>query len=292
MKIAVLGISGMLGSTVFRLLSQDSRFKVVGSVRSAATCHFFDAPLRSNIVSGIDAENSDSLAVFLQRARPDVVINCIGVVKQLASAKDPLTAIPLNAILPHRLARLSDLVGARLIHVSTDCVFSGRKGNYTETDFPDAEDLYGRSKLLGEVDYPNAITLRTSIIGHELASRNGLVEWFLGEDGRVRGYTKAVFSGLTTDELTRVIIQHVLSHPQLHGTYHVSTRAIDKYHLLGILRDAYGVSTEIEPDDQVVIDRSLDASRFRQATGYSPPTWPEMIGRMREHHAVTKRSSH
>lgn len=281
----------MLGSTVFRLLSQNTSFEVIGTVRSVATCRFFNEQLQSNIVTGIDAENPDALASFLQHLRPNVVINCVGVVKQLAGAKDPLTAIPLNAILPHRLARLTDMVGGRLLHVSTDCVFSGNRGNYSESDFPDAEDLYGRSKLLGEVDYPNAITLRTSIIGHELASRNGLIEWFLGQEGRVRGYTKAIFAGLTTDELTRVIVQHVLPHPQLRGTYHVSTHPIDKYQLLRIVRDAYGVSTEIEPDNQVVIDRSLDSSRFRRATGYSPPTWADMIQRMRQHHApVMKRS--
>src|SRR5215211_3869473 len=228
MRVALLGISGMLGSMAYRLMSQRSGLTVFGTARSAEVRRFFDEPLRKNIVVGVDAENPDALAGTLRDLRPDVVVNCIGIVKQLASAKDPLVAIPVNSVLPHRLARFCDLVGARLIHVSTDCVFTGRRGNYRESDPPDAEDLYGRTKLLGEVDYPNAVTLRTSIIGRELATRNGLVEWFLNEKGPVRGFRKAVFSGLTTDELGRVIVSCVLPRPELHGVYHVSTAPIDK----------------------------------------------------------------
>lgn len=173
----------MLGSVAFRLLGKRPGLDVRGTARSGEVRRFFDNRLANAIIPGVDAENSDALAGVLRDVRPDVVINCVGLVKQLAAANDPLAAIPINAVLPHRLAGLCDLVGARLIHVSTDCVFNGRKGGYREDDTPDAEDLYGRSKLLGEVDYANAITLRTSIIGPELAGRNGLVEWFLNETG-------------------------------------------------------------------------------------------------------------
>jgi dTDP-4-dehydrorhamnose reductase len=262
-------------------MSQRPSLTVFGTARSGDTRRFFDEPLRKNIVSGVDAENPDALAGTLRDLRPDVVVNCIGVVKQLASAKDPLVAIPVNSVLPHRVARFCDLLGARLIHVSTDCVFSGRRGNYRESDAPDAEDLYGRTKLLGEVDYPNAVTLRTSIIGRELSTRNGLVEWFLSEKGAVKGFSKAIFSGLTTDELTRVILEFVLDRPALRGTYHVSAEPIDKYRLLNIVKEAYGATTEIVLDEEVTIDRSLDSSRFRDATGYRPPAWSEMIESMR-----------
>lgn len=290
MRIAVLGISGMLGSVAFRLLSEQPGFSVFGTARSGEVRRFFDERLAKNIVTGIDVEHVDGLVGMLREVRPDAVINCVGIVKQLAAANDPLTTIPINAILPHRLARLCALLGARLIHVSTDCVFTGRQGDYRESDPADAEDLYGRSKLLGEVDYPNAITLRTSIIGRELASRNGLIEWFLHERGRVRGFSEAIFSGLTTDELTRVIVEHVLPRPELHGVYHVSTDPISKYDLLQVAKSAYELPTEIERDAGVVIDRSLNSARFREATGYAPPSWPRLITRMRSLETTSDRS--
>lgn len=281
MRVLVLGVTGMLGSVAFRLLQAEPRLSVFGTARSSEARGFFDEEARSRISTGVDAENFDSLVSVLDRLRPDIVINCIGVVKQLAAAKDPLIALPLNSLLPHRLARLCGLVGARLIHIGTDCVFSGHKGNYRESDFADADDLYGRSKLLGEVDYPHAITLRTSIIGRELTTQNGLVEWFLQAGRLVRGYTKAIYTGFTTDEFTRVIARFVLPHPELHGVYQVSSDPISKYDLLKLIKSVYGLDTRIEPDDSVAIDRSLDSSRFRAATGYAPPSWAEMIRKMR-----------
>lgn len=270
----------MLGSTAFRILSSRFPGAVCGTARSHAARNPFLPETVGQIVTGLDVQDFDALAGFLQRVRPSVILNCVGVVKQLVSANDPLTVIPVNALLPHRLARLADLIGARLIHVSTDCVFSGRKGGYVESDTPDAEDLYGRSKLLGEVDYDNAITLRTSIIGREVGSRNGLVEWFLSQPGRVQGYRRAIFSGLTTDELVGVIIEYVLPNPGLHGVYHVSVDPISKLDLLSIIKDIYGHPAEIDPDDRVAIDRSLNSDRFRSAVGYAPPHWPELIRRM------------
>ena len=212
------------------------------------------------------------------------MVNCIGVVKQLAEADDPLFAIPINSVLPHRLARLAQAVGARFVHCSTDCVFDGKKGMYTEADFPDATDLYGRSKFLGEVDYENAITLRTSIVGHELSSAHGLVNWFLAQEGPVRGFTKAIFSGLPTVELARVIRDAVLPNPSLRGLYHVSAAPIAKFDLLRLVADAYGRGTTITPDDSLVLDRSLDSSRFRSATGYVPAPWPALVRAMRDFH--------
>ena len=183
MRILVLGMSGMLGSTAFRLLAAEHGHEVHGTARSDSIRRHFSPDMGQNIQIGIDVTDTDALLAVLGRVRPELVLNCVGVIKQLGAARDPLVALPLNALLPHRLARCCGLIGARLVHISTDCVFSGKTGGYTETSFPDADDLYGRSKLLGEVDYPNAVTLRTSIIGHELGSRNGLLEWFLGQSG-------------------------------------------------------------------------------------------------------------
>jgi dTDP-4-dehydrorhamnose reductase len=273
----------MLGSAVFRTFSADGRFKVWGTLRSGAALRHFAQDCQARLLTGVDVLDQDALVAAIARVRPDVVINCIGLIKQLADAKDPLTALPINAMLPHRLARLCELGGARLIHVSTDCVFSGRKGMYLESDLSDAEDLYGKSKYIGELhDLPHAVTLRTSIIGHELGSNYALVDWFLSQQGSVKGFTKAIFSGLPTVELARVMKDFVIPHPQLNGLYHVAAAPIDKFELLNQVAAQYGKQIEIRPDDALVIDRSLDGSRFHQATGYVAPAWPELIRRMHE----------
>lgn len=281
-RVLVLGASGMLGHAALRLFAASAGFEAFGSARSAAALRALDPGLHSRIVTGIDVENVDSLARLLDRVRPQVVINAIGLVKQLAEADDPLQAIPINALLPHRLARLCALAGARLVHVSTDCVFTGTRGNYREDDPADAQDLYGRSKHLGEVDYPHAVTLRTSIIGPELGGAHGLVGWFLAQSGTVRGFTRAVFSGLPTVELARVIRDHVLPHPELRGLHHVSAAPIAKYELLRLVAQTWGKAIEITPDDRLVIDRSLDSTHFRQLTGYQPPAWPELVRTMHD----------
>lgn len=280
MKILVLGAAGMLGHTVLRYLAATGRHDVVGSVRSAQGLQNLPADLHSRILRGVDVENFDNLTTLFAQTRPDVVVNCIGLVKQLASADDPLAALPINALLPHRIARLCALTGSRFIHVSTDCVFAGTRGAYREEDTPDARDLYGLSKHLGEVDAEHAITLRTSIIGHELTSAHGLVGWFLAQSGAVRGFTRAVFSGLPTVELARVIDEFVLPNPQLRGLYHVSATPINKHDLLQLVARIYGRQTDIVPDDRLVIDRSLDSSRFCAHTGYQAPDWPELVRRM------------
>lgn len=270
----------MLGSAMLRYLSEHAGLQVVGTVRGAAAMRLLPHGLHPCVMVGVDVEQFDSLAGALAQARPDVVINCIGVVKQLAQADDPLTALPVNSMLPHRLATLCRLGGARLVHISTDCVFSGSNGLYTESDFPDAYDLYGRSKLLGEVDYPHAITLRTSIIGHELEGSRSLLNWFLAQQGRTLGFTRAVFSGLPTVELARIVAEFVLPRPQLHGLYHVSAAPINKFDLLTLVAKAYHKEITIDAQDAPVIDRSLDSTRFREATGYQPPDWSELIRRM------------
>jgi dTDP-4-dehydrorhamnose reductase len=279
-RVLVLGASGMLGHAVLRLFAQSPGLDARGAARSAAGIQALPEEVRARITTGVDAENPDALAQLFADLRPDVIVNCIGMVKQLTGASRPLQTIPINSLLPHRLARLCELVGARLVHVSTDCVFDGAKGLYREDDRADATDLYGLSKLLGEVDYPHAVTLRTSIIGHELQSAHSLVGWFLSQDGQVRGFTKAVFSGLPTVELARVIRDHVLPDPALRGLYHVSAAPIAKYDLLRLVSQEYGKQIEIVPDDRLVIDRSLDSSRFRETTGYAPPSWPELVRSM------------
>jgi dTDP-4-dehydrorhamnose reductase len=280
LSVLVLGVSGMLGSTLFRFSSKNQRFRVYGTMRSEKLPNKFSDSFEARIITGVDVNNDDKLIKVFKATKPDIVINCIGVVKQLDSAKDPICIIPINSVFPHRLANLCELVGSRLIHFSTDCVFSGKKGMYSETDEIDAEDLYGRSKSLGEVDYPHAVTLRTSTIGKELGSCHGLLEWFLNQKSQVNGYKRAIFSGLTTLELSRVICDYVIPENTLHGVYQISSEPISKYDLLKLIADVYGKTVTIIPDETLTIDRSLDSTRFRTFTGYNPPSWFEMINEM------------
>ena len=282
MKVMILGVTGMLGNAMFRVLSERADLAVYGTARTNSARQHFSDNFSGRIIVGTDVENNDSLVRAFAAVRPDVVVNCVGLVKQLADTNDPLQAVPINTLLPHRLAALCQAAGARLVHISTDCVFSGVKGNYLETDFPDAYDLYGRSKLLGEVDYPHAITLRTSIIGHELSGHRSLVNWFLAQQRAVKGFTRAIFSGLPTVELATVVRDVVIPLKELHGLYHVFAKPINKFDLLQMLAQAYRKNIEINPSEELVIDRSLNSDRFKEATGYAPPEWPTLIQRMCE----------
>lgn len=283
-RVLVLGATGMLGNAMLRVLADDSRLEVIGAARSAGRVAFLPERVRGSVRAGVDVERDDALDALWASSTPDVVINCVGQVKQIVNDDDPLPPLTLNAVLPHRLARRCRASGGRLVHISTDCVFAGTRGGYRESDVPDATDLYGVSKRLGEVAAPH-VTLRTSIIGHELGgSAHGLLEWFLSQRGGVNGFRRAVFSGLPTDELARVVRDHVLPRAGLAGLYHVAGPSISKLDLLQLVAREYAATNPITPTDAPVIDRSLDASRFRDVTGYVAPDWPTLVGRMREFH--------
>jgi dTDP-4-dehydrorhamnose reductase len=276
----VLGAAGMLGHKLMQLWSP--RYDTIGTVRGPAAAYdrfgIFD---RGRLVGGVDVDDFAGVADVVTRMRPHFLVNCVGVIKQLDAAKDPLVTIGVNALLPHRLARLCRAEGVRLVHVSTDCVFSGDKGAYVESDPTDATDLYGRTKALGEVAGPNCLTLRTSIVGRELSTRNGLIEWFLQTaQEEVRGFDRCTYSGLTTMELARVIELVMEANEEISGIYQVSSDPISKYELLLLVRRAFGLTRRVVPVDTPVIDRSLDSSRFRRAMGYVPRSWPEMIDEM------------
>lgn len=277
MKVLVLGASGMLGSAVMRILSEKADWEVFGTLRSAGAKRFFSPGIAERLIVGCDVENHDSLVNVMQGIKPDVVINCIGLIKQVADADDPLLALPINSLLPHRLAALCALGKARLIHISTDCVFNGSRGGYREEDLSDATDLYGKSKYIGEVYAPHTVTLRTSIIGHELQSAHGLVEWFLLQKEQCNGYNRAIFSGLPTIALAQLIRDIVIPKPDLCGLYHVAAKPISKFDLLSLVSEVYGKSIAIVPDDHLVIDRSLNADKLRRDTGFVAPDWPDLI---------------
>lgn len=281
MKILVLGATGMLGSTMFRQLFGDERYDVWGTTRSPSALVRFSEQERAKLLSNVDVLDADQLISVFNDVKPDAVINCIGLIKQLSTAKDPMAVLPINSLLPHRLSKICELSNARLVQISTDCVFSGRKGMYTEADVSDAEDIYGKSKFLGEVvDSTLAVTLRTSIIGHELNSTFSLVDWFLSQSGSVKGFAKAIFSGLPTVELARVVRDFVLPNSELSGLYQVAASPIDKYSLLKQIASTYEKKIEIVRDESLVIDRSLDPSKFKAATGYVAPSWADLIDYM------------
>jgi dTDP-4-dehydrorhamnose reductase len=283
MNVLIVGANGMIGSTMLRVLSEMKDWRVGGTVRSEAFKNNFPECIANNIVAGLDVEHPDDLVRVLSEVRPNVVINCAGMTKHKPEAENPLLSVPINTIVPHRLAVLCQLVEARLIHVSTDCVFSGTRGNYSEDDVADALDVYGRSKALGEVIYPNAITLRTSTIGHEYQTKHGLLEWFLSQEGHCKGYSRAIFSGLPTVAFAEVVRDIVIPMPELSGLYHVAADPIDKSELLHLIAKVYGKKIKIEVDEGVVIDRSLNASRFHAATGYKAPDWHSLIKKMHQY---------
>lgn len=280
MRVLVVGASGMIGSTVLRVLSEKKDWQVFGSVRDESVKRFFSAAIGKRLIAGVDVEHPDLLVKALDQVRPDVVVNCAGLTKHKPEADDPLVSIPINTLMPHRLAGLCKLIGARMIHVSTDCVFSGEKGGYFESDFADARDVYGKSKALGEVVYAHTITLRTSTIGHELQSKFGLLDWFLSQKRSCKGYTHAIFSGLPTVVFAQVVRDIVIPNKKLSGLYHVAAEPINKFELLKLVAEVYGKIIDIVPDDKLVIDRSLNADRFRQATGYFAPDWRSLIKSM------------
>ena len=270
----------MLGHKLWQTLA--GRFDAYATFRRRpavyARFEIFDL---ARAVENVSAQDFDSVVRAVAKVQPEVVINCVGVVKQDAAAKDPLTSIYINSLFPHRLAEVCRAANARLIHLSTDCVFSGKRGSYAESDPSDAEDLYGKSKFLGEVAGEGCLTLRTSMIGRELAGSQGLLEWFLSQQGKsVRGFRHAIFSGFTTQALAEIIAWIIEEHAELQGVWHVAAEPISKFDLLTLIKDTAGLKIKIEPDDTFSCDRSLNAERFRQATGFVPPSWSDMISRL------------
>ena len=281
-RILILGGAGMLGHKLCQLYRRefDAWYTVRSLPRGPEGFEIWDT---ERTIAGVDAVDFDSVARAIADVKPEAVINCIGIIKQLKAAKDPIVSLSVNSLFPHRLANLCRAAGARLIHISTDCVFSGRKGMYAEDDVSDAEDLYGRTKYLGEVSGPGCLTIRTSIVGRELHSQSGLIDWFLSNrGGKVRGFRRAIYTGFTTNAMAKIIADIIVHQPQLSGLWQVSSEPTNKYALLKLVNEIYQAGIEIEPDDAFLCDRSLDSARFRAAANFQPPSWPEMIREMHD----------
>jgi dTDP-4-dehydrorhamnose reductase len=284
MKIIVLGGEGMLGHKVLQTLSSHysgTKCTVFGSLNEP---FYRTIPLFTlkNTIEKVNAMEFQALRILLDKETPDFIINCIGIVKQRHEGNMAIPSITINSLLPHLLADWSAAWGGRLIHFSTDCVFSGKKGNYSEDDHSDADDLYGKSKFLGEVSQTaNALTLRTSIIGRELSHFKSLLEWFLAQKGKkVKGFNRVIYSGVTTNHIAELVGKIIHDFPNLSGLYQVTARAITKYDLLSRIREAYKLDVEIVADESEISDRSMTGERFRKATGYKEPIWTELIAQL------------
>ena len=277
MRVLILGVTGMLGHKIYQRLALEH--DVIGTIRG----HYRDVERYGLFQKGTVVPEVDALKLFLieeviQGINPDVLINCIGIVKQVSEAQDRFLSIQVNSLFPHQLGRICDRMGIRLIHISTDCVFSGRKGNYREDDPSDAEDDYGKTKYLGEVKGSGALTIRTSIIGRELATANGLVEWLISkEGGKVNGFTNAIFSGFPTLHFAGIVADIIANHRGLSGIYHISSEPISKLQLLNLVRENMGLDLKIEEHSEFVCNRSLDSIRYRSRTGFKPLSWERMI---------------
>lgn len=279
MRILILGGDGMLGHQLFTFL-QD-RHEVRCTLRQDISAYeHFGLFSDEKAYAGIDVRSLERLVGVFSDFRPEAVVNCIGIVKQRPTAKESIPSLELNALLPHRLAVLCKGIGARLIHLSTDCVFNGKKGNYQEDDPSDAEDLYGKTKFLGEVQDDNCLTLRTSIIGRELSRHKSLLDWFLAQTGEIKGFKNAIYTGFTTLEMSRIIEKMLVEHPEALGVYQVASDPINKYDLLLLFREKLGHVVDIVPDETFFCDRSLDSSRFRREFSYMPPTWDTMVAEL------------
>ena len=282
MKVLILGCTGTLGHKLYQVLTP--LFDVTGTIRrSYHDISKFDFFQQSRIVPDVDAQEISRVEKVIGETGPDVVINCIGIVKQLEDKAGMMLNIWLNSLFPHQLYQICRAKGIRLIHIGTDCVFSGRKGNYQEEDPSDAEDIYGKTKHLGEVNETGALTVRTSFIGRELNSRNGLLEWFLSnQGGKVNGYSNAMFSGFTTLHLSRIIADIIAKHQNLSGIYHIASDPISKFQLLTLIKKAMKLNIEIKEYPDVRYDRSLDATRYSKETGFTPPPWEKMVAELAE----------
>lgn len=281
MRIAILGVSGLIGHTLLKTLSNE--FEIFGILHKKKDYYnnleLFNG---NNIIENIDVKERVKLYGALSAINPDVILNCVGITKRKQEIHDLTNAININSLFPHELAMFAKENNIKVIHFSTDCVFDGKLGNYTEESNTTAEDIYGKSKALGEIKYENALTIRSSFIGHELFSKTELLEWFLSQEGKtVKGFTKAMYSGVSTKYLSNVVATIIRDYPTLSGLRHLSIdKPISKYDLLCLARDAYGINVEIIPDNTFEIMPTLNGNKLRNELNLSVPAWGKMMSEL------------
>ena len=284
MKILILGSNGLLGNTITKYFFSQNKYQTFGSVRNSSNLNFFKDKFQDKFYVVNNFFDFEEVEKLIKSITPNVIINCIGITNKFKNKTPSLVEkyIKVNSLFPHKLYEICSKYDIRFIHLSTDCVFSGKKGFYSENDLPDPIDIYGKSKLLGELNYGNSITIRKSVIGHELTKKRGLLEWFLSQKDEVQGYKNAIFSGLTTLELAKIIENYIIPKENLKGVMHISGQTISKYDLLKLISCIYSQQKEIKLDESVKIDRSLNSTNFNHLTGYKPNSWTALIKSMYE----------
>lgn len=290
MKLLILGSNGLLGNTLTKYFFKKSNYETFGLLRDSSKLKFFKKEDINRLIFINDVLDYENLKIKIKKLKPNVIINCIGLTNKLKKQDISITEkyINVNSIFPHKLQKICIELSIRLIHLSSDCVFSGRKGFYSESDYPDPIDIYGRSKILGELEHDNTVTIRKSVIGHELVSKRGLLEWFLNQEIKVEGYKEAFFSGLTVLELAKIIDMYIIPNQNLKGIFHISGETISKYDLLKIIANEYNKLIRIIPNQSIKINRSLNSNLFCELTGYEIKSWPFLIKSMFEFNQINK----
>ncbi len=284
MKILVFGASGMIGHQMWYKLNKEFPGHVYGTVRQSLNHYeqfkIFDSKY---LIPNLDATDFAKVLQVLDQVKPDVVLNCIGITLRKPEAKNLELCTEVNSLFPQRLDKWAAQHQKRLIHFSTDCVFAGSDGMYSETSIPDAQDIYGKTKFLGEVSGSHSLTLRCPIIGREIEGKTELVEWFLKQkNNKIKGYANAIYSGITSAEMARQIILIIRKFSNLTGLYQISAAPISKYELLQLLNQISGLGVTIDKDEGYSTNKSLDSKKYRQVTGYVPPLWSAMLTEMME----------
>ena len=286
----ILGSTGLLGNTLTKYFLLKEDYDVFGTIRDYSKLEFFKKKYHKNFLIIKNILDYDEIKKVLKNIKPDILINCLGITNKetLLNPNQIENCICINSLFPHKLQGICSELGTRLIHLSSDCIFSGKKGFYTENDIPDPPDIYGKSKLLGELNYENTLTIRKSVIGHELESSKGLLEWFLAQKNFVYGYKNVIFSGITVLELAKVIDEYILPRSDLKGVLNLAGESISKFDLLKIIADIYKKSVEIIPNEAIKINRTLNGSQFNNLTGYKMKSWSSLIKSMHEFYLLNK----
>jgi len=283
-KVLILGGSGMLGHVLVNSFSSDFNLWCTVRNKSEKLLKALNVD-KDKIIDNIDIENFEKLYDLISEIKPDVIVNCIGIVKQVSDAKNINKSLLVNSLLPNYLKLLSNFHNFRLIHISTDCVFSGNKGNYKEEDICDASDIYGKTKILGEINQNNCLTLRTSFIGPEIETNNGLLNWFINNDSNeVSGYKNALFSGFTSIELSKIIKRIIMDYKNISGIYHLSSSPINKFDLLNLINEIFGLGKNIIPLEEPSINRSLNSNKIKKILNFDFLTWKNMIEELHLHY--------
>ena len=282
MKILIFGAKGLIGRSLFNQLRR-AGYDVIGTIRHKDDISFFDHKDSRFLEITGEIKCDNFIIKLIEKVKPAIIINCLGITKHVSGNFKTHQLIEINSQFPHFLSFFANDLDYRMISFGTDCVFSGKKGDYTENDISDAEDLYGKSKFLGEVyDSERVLPLRTSFVGHSAQSQLGLIDWFLSASGSVKGFKRAIYTGLTTIELGNFLMNYIFENNNLSGLYNLSGPKITKYDLLKLVKKTYSIDTNIEPEEDIFIDRSLDSSKLRAKTNYSSPSWEETILEMFE----------